>query len=191
MNRILIVLKQVCFSMLIFLCIIIFLIFLSVLSVKVSAGADTTNTAFWESDEREVILFYGNEEFIVTGNQQVPRIVRYKKILAPGDKGISEAVVRELFNSPGSGMLSMIPPKAVLLDAKIEFNRAVINFSSENLYGGSMQEAIMLEQIVHSMAENFGVEEVLILLDGKTAETLMGHLDISAPIPTKEHMLEY
>jgi len=89
----------------------------------------------------------------------------------------------------GSASLSPTIPeetavREVFLDEKgcayIDFSRAI----SQNHSGGITGELITVASIVNTLTLNFPeeVRKVQILINGKEAETVAGHIDISKPI---------
>ena len=74
--------------------------------------------------------------------------------------------------------------REVFLDEKgcayVDFSRAI----SEKHLGGTSGELATIASIVNTLAANFPEEirKVRILIDGKEARTIAGHIDISRPI---------
>jgi germination protein M len=62
----------------------------------------------------------------------------------------------------------------------------------ENFYGGSDQEALTLNAIVHTLVSNSDgkVKRARILVEGEPAETLGGHFDLSEPISADSTLLK-
>ena len=60
---------------------------------------------------------------------------------------------------------------------------ARVDISSENLDGGSLTEILFVDQVVYTLTQSFEeVKSVQFLVDGKEAESLMGHVETSVPI---------
>jgi germination protein M len=97
-------------------------------------------------------------------------------------------VVLELIKGPTTALVSTVPKgtsvQEVFLDEKgcayVDFSRAI----SERHPGGTSSELVTIASIVNTLATNFPEEirKVRILIDGKEAETIAGHIDISRPI---------
>ncbi len=100
----------------------------------------------------------------------------------PLEKELGEALAA-LIADPSS----TIPAGTRLLGVKVTGEVAFINFSSEiikNHTGGSSGETQTIYSIVNTAALNFPkVKEVQILVEGRTEQTLAGHIDISMPLP--------
>ncbi len=97
-------------------------------------------------------------------------------------------VVLELIKGPTTALVPTIPEGTsvheVFLDEKgcayVDFSRAI----SENHPGGTSSELVTIASVVNTLAMNFpeAIHKVRILIDGKEAETIAGHIDISRPI---------
>ena len=134
------------------------------------------------ANEEEVTLYFANNDYIETGDENLEKLIAEKRIVKYGDLSLEETVVKELIKGPENDKLStVIPPNIKLLSVEVLEETAFVNFAQENLYGGSMQEDFTLEQIVGSLIELDSVEKVQFLIDGEKAESLMGHFDISEP----------
>lgn len=60
---------------------------------------------------------------------------------------------------------------------KVEEKLALVDVSSENLEGSSTQEMFFIEGIVSALTQLEEIDSVKFLVDGKEAETLMGHME--------------
>jgi len=134
-----------------------------------------------KTDEKEVTLYFVNKEYIETGDEKLEKLIGEKRVIKFGDASIEETVVRELMKGPESKELSTeIPSTAKLINVEVANGTAFVNFAQEGLYGGSMQEIFTIMQITHTLNE-LGIEKTQFLIDGKKAETLMGHIGILEP----------
>jgi spore germination protein GerM len=96
--------------------------------------------------------------------------------------------VAELIKGPTTTLISTIPEETevrqMFLDEKgcayVDFSRAI----SQNHPGGTTGELATISAIVKTLVENFPevIQKVRILIDGKEAESIAGHVDISRPI---------
>jgi spore germination protein GerM len=94
----------------------------------------------------------------------------------------------ELIRGPQTELVATIPQgvdvREVFLDEKqcayIDFSRTI----SQNHAGGTTGEQITIASIVNTMTQTFPkqIRKVRILIDGKEAKTIAGHIDISKPI---------
>lgn len=132
--------------------------------------------------ESEVTLYFGNNEYIETGDESIEKLAPEKVTIESGNMPLEEAIVRELMKGPKSDKLSSsIPSTAKLLGVEVTDGTAFVNFAQEGLYGSSLQEFYTISQIVNSLLELDNVDKVQFLIDGNKAETLMGHYTITDP----------
>ena len=135
-----------------------------------------------QMEEKEVTLYFVNNEYAQTGNEDLEKLIPEKRIVQYGTLSLEEAVVRELLKGAESEELSTgIPTTAKLLGVEVTDSTAYVNFASEGMNGGSFQEIMTIEQIIQSLTDLETVDSVQFLLDGKKAETLMGHMSITDP----------
>lgn len=136
-----------------------------------------------KTDSKEVTLYFANGKYIETGDESLEKLIGEKRIVEFGDISLEEAVVRELMKGPEdkSALGTEIPSTAKLLGVETADGTAFVNFTSEGMYGGSMQETFTISQIVDSLTELDSVARVQFLLDGKKGDSLMGHYSIEEP----------
>lgn len=135
-----------------------------------------------ESKEKEITLYYANNEYILTGDESLDKIIPVKKKVMVGDKPIEEIVVRELQNEPSDENLTSSFSDIEILSVDTVDKIAYVNISSKNLSGGSLTETLTLQQLVYSLTELDEVEAVQVLVDGSKQESLMGHITILEPL---------
>jgi len=98
-------------------------------------------------------------------------------------------------NKQGGLCAGLIPEGSKLLaPVSVEHGVATINLSREftdNFSGGSDQEALTVNSIVHTLVSNSSgkVSSVRILVEGKPVETLGGHLELTDPIEADSTLL--
>lgn len=90
--------------------------------------------------------------------------------------------------------------KLLLLPETAEINRidvkdgvATVDIKKESLKGmsgGSTTEQLAVASIVNTLTDDKAIQEVQFLLDGKKAETLNGHVDISKPLKRMDQYLK-
>jgi hypothetical protein len=98
-----------------------------------------------------------------------------------------ESLVGELIAGSRQGLAPTLPPDTRVLGAFVTGSGvAYVNLSKEaqaGLPGGSHAELISVYSLVDSITANFpAVSRVQILIDGGTAQTLSGHIDLSRPL---------
>lgn len=96
-------------------------------------------------------------------------------------------VVEELAKGSESGLLPPLNPVTRVLEVFVTAGGvAYVDLSkevSEEQAGGSAAELLAVYSIVDTLTENFpAVRRVQILIEGRPAETLAGHVDLSRPL---------
>ena len=87
----------------------------------------------------------------------------------------------------------VIPPGARPLSVRVENGVAVADFSRELVerhWGGSAGELMTVFGIVNTLAELPGVQQVQITVEGRTLETLAGHVDLREPLPADRSLVQ-
>ncbi len=133
---------------------------------------------------------YINQEYVETGSEEQGIVVLLTSSvdLNCTEKDKYKAVIeslREEYMPADAGKLKL----NTAVDENIKFNdiylkdsTVYVDFKSEGLNGGSLQESMLITQIVETLTDSFSeVKDVRLLIDGKESETLMGHIDISQP----------
>ena len=115
------------------------------------------------------------------------------------DKGdILDLAIRMLLatNKQGGDSANLVPQGTRLLSpVKVKKGIATLDLSKEfvdNFSGGSDQEALTLNSIAHTLVSNSDgkIDKVQILVEGKTAESLGGHFDLTEPIAADSTLLK-
>lgn len=154
-------------------------------------GQKTSETPLTKNQkvEKEITLYFSDDQAMYL--QSETRLVTIEKDRET--EQLPAAVINELIAGPkDSNLYRTIPPEAKLLGIEIKDGIAYVNFSEElrtRHWGGSTGEAMTMGSIVNSLTELNGIEKVLVLINGETQETLVGHLDISQPSGRIESML--
>lgn len=78
-----------------------------------------------------------------------------------------------------------VEPQIKFNSVKVEDKIASVDISSENLQGSSTQESFLVDSIVAALTSLDSVDGVKFLVDGKPAESLMGHLEVTK-VKTKD-----
>ena len=110
------------------------------------------------------------------------RTIQAKKTI----KGTIEAAIDEFIKGPKGDLVNTIPPGTALKNVRIDPEGTVwVNFSShlsKSHPGGSSAEIMTVYAIVNTIVLNFDeVTKVRILIEGKSVDTLAGHIDCSEP----------
>jgi spore germination protein GerM len=97
-------------------------------------------------------------------------------------------VVDELARGSSTGLLSTLPAGTRVLDVFVhKGGAAYVNLSSEAASGqpgGSRAELLTVYSLVDTLVSNFpATSRVQILVEGRVAPSLAGHVDLSRPLP--------
>ena len=97
-----------------------------------------------------------------------------------------EAVVGELINGPLGDLAPTLPAATSIHAVQVNGDLAQVDLDEEmikGLPGGSSAEMTAVYSIVDTIAVNFPrIKQVKFLFNGKTVETLKGHLDLRGPL---------
>ncbi|MDI6813248.1 MAG: GerMN domain-containing protein [Desulfitobacteriaceae bacterium] len=107
------------------------------------------------------------------------------------DEAVIKAIFKELQNPP-SGLEKPLPEGTQLLGATVKDGVATLNLSKEfrkNFNGGSTGEQMILFSIIDSLTALANVQSVQFLLEGKTQEAILGHLDTTEPLKRNEKII--
>lgn len=90
------------------------------------------------------------------------------------------AAIKSLQTAPGSDYYTAVSKSYTINDITVKDGVATVDFASTNLYGGDMTEAVLIDQIVYTLINSFSdIKAVAFTVDGASAETLMGNVDIT------------
>ena len=136
-----------------------------------------------EERTAEVRLYFPNQEYIQTGREDLPKFKTVdREVKFKGDDLVT-VVLNELRNPPTEeGLTTALHEQLTIHKAWVESGLAYIDFSSQNLYGGSLQETLLVHQIVKTITALPGIERVQFLVDGEKRESLMGHILTNEPL---------
>jgi spore germination protein GerM len=132
-------------------------------------------------EKKIVTLFFSEEEgeYLVGEKREIPKTGRV-------EEEARETVV-ELIKGPKGKLIPALPPQTRLLTLEMDQNGvAKVNFDqtlSKEHPGGSSAEMLTLYSIVNSLTLNFPqIKRVQILIDGKAAESIAGHISLKQPV---------
>jgi spore germination protein GerM len=116
------------------------------------------------------------------------RLVREGREIDPCEDSADcvETVVEELINGPLGELTPTLPAATSINAIQVNGDLAVIDLDEEmikGLPGGSNAEMMAIYSIIDSVALNFPrIKLVKLLFNGKTVETLGGHIDLRTPL---------
>jgi spore germination protein GerM len=132
-------------------------------------------------EKKVVTLFFSEEEgeYLVEEKREILKTGRV-------EEEAKETVV-ELIKGPRGKLIPALPPHAKLLTLRMDQDGvAKVNFDqtlSKEHPGGSSAEMLTLYSVVNSLTFNFPqIKRVQILIDGKEAESIAGHISLKQPV---------
>ncbi len=136
-----------------------------------------------EEKVERVTLYFPNQEYIQTGREEIQKLKTVDREIKVREGHLLEAVLKELRTPPaGEELTTALRDDLEVLGAWSKERIAYVNFSSQNLYGGSLQETLLIDQIVKTLTSLPDIDKVQFLINGEKRETLMGHLSIDEPL---------
>jgi hypothetical protein len=129
---------------------------------------------------RDIILYFGSHD----GNNLIPETRELSDCM--DQNSCIQATVQALINGPVGDLSPIFPSHTVLLEVSEKQGMAVVNFSRDLRQGhpgGSSSELLTVYGLVDTLAANFPfIRQVKILIEGKSVESLKGHVDLSKPV---------
>lgn len=131
-----------------------------------------------------VLYFADSSGYLAPEKREIPKVT-----------GIARETMVELCRGPGAekGLMPTIPAGTRVKSIKIKDGLATVDFSGELKklhWGGSSGELLTVYSIVNTLTQFSSIKTVQILVDGKTIDTLAGHLDISLPLERDSGMIK-
>jgi len=137
-----------------------------------------------EDKTQKITVYYVNNEYVMTGDEKLEHVLPIEKeiMFDKNNQTLAQLAVEELQKKPDDEKLDTQLNLFTINDVKTEGDTAIVDFASEGLSGGSLQERLVLSQLVYTLTELEGINKVQILVDGQVAESLMGHFMIDEPL---------
>jgi Sporulation and spore germination len=130
---------------------------------------------------REIILYFGSHD----GNNLIPESRELSDCM--DQASCIQSTVQALINGPVGDLAPIFPSHTILLEISEKDGTAVINFSrdlQQGHPGGSASELLTVYGLVDTLASNFPfIRQVKVLIEGRSVESLKGHVDLSKPVP--------
>ena len=137
-----------------------------------------------EPKEITVRLYYPNDD--------ATKLVATERKIELNGKNRYEAAIEALMTS-GQGRYTVIPKQTKLLGVTLKNGTARVDFSGDlqkYFVGGSTGEEMLVGSVVDTLTEFPEVKAVEFFIDGKRAETIAGHSDLSVPVKRMEELLK-
>jgi spore germination protein GerM len=125
---------------------------------------------------------------VVNGRERMVPVDRELPAEAPAKPALEELISGEL----PEGCSRPLPKGTQLRSVSVTDGIATADFSGElvsNFEGGSDNEGVAVYSIVNTLASLPGVKQVQILVDGKSIDSIGGHLDVSGPLSADSELV--
>lgn len=157
---------------------------------KSSDSGETDGTSEPAEQSYRVTLFFANEEYIASGDESLEKFMVYETEMTSKPGEAYKKALELLKTSPDKGYSTVITDQIKFNDVYLDGDTVYVDLSSSGLNGGSLDETFLISQIVDTLLNSFKeVKQVQFLVDGQTAETLMGHVGTASPF-TKDLFTE-
>lgn len=143
--------------------------------------------------KQKVVLTLVNQQFLAKGNADQIFVLTDAQVKGAGRAELYLNTVNALRESKIKGLngfATAFKDEYTIINLTEEGGEVVVDFSSRNLEGSSLDEKLLITQIIETLMQSFDeVDSVAFTVDGEEAETLMGHVDITesftAPLNVK------
>lgn len=155
-------------------------------------GSDTGTDKNQLGQEIEVTLYFSDDQAMyLVGEIREITINPSSPQMASKQAG---EIVRELIAGPRDpDLIPTIPAETQLNGVEISEGVATVDFSEEIVTehpGGSTGELMTVYSLVNSLTELPEINEVQILVDGQTIDSLAGHMDLTQPLGRDDSIIQ-
>ncbi len=139
-----------------------------------------------EYNLRNTVLYYQDDKgFLVPVMRKIPW---------PEGKGIAKASMRALVDNPANrkdiedvGLAPILPANTEILGMSIKDGLCKVDFTADFLnYGNKQEESAMVKSIVYTLTEFPTVDNVQIMIEGKSLRELTYGLNVSTPLTRED-----
>ncbi|HYA15360.1 MAG TPA: GerMN domain-containing protein [Syntrophales bacterium] len=166
----------------IFVCLILFFIIL----FEYIFPPTKNNVA--KKEKQEVVLYFSdaNERFLVPEKRYIPKEENAE------DK--AKELVKALLDGSKTKLINTFPEKVTLESIKIDNKQTAYVSFDQNLIkyhpGGSASEMATVYSLTNTLTRNISsIKRVKLMVDGKTIESIKGHIDTSQPFVMNKDLL--
>lgn len=152
---------------------------------------DDSKTVNAAAKTYEVKLYFVNEEYIETGDESkgmLAQPIDWKLSTTEGEqyRDVVDTCLRDaesMKKDDNDKLATVIGDNIQFNSVKVEDKTAYVDLNGQGLTGGSLDEILLVNQIVETLTNSFKeVDNVQFLVDGEVVDSLMGHVDTSKPI---------
>lgn len=150
--------------------------------VKVENKTNITNN---NEKTENIIIYFPNED----ATALIPEVRSIKK----GTDDVLIASINDLLSgTKKDGSVNIIPKGTKFYGLEVKNKIAYVNFSKElikNFNGGSTGEIFLVGSIVNTLTEFPEVTSVRFMVEGKSVDTIAGHMDLTEPIKRMDNII--
>lgn len=163
---------------------------------EVTENEETNNDINEENDDEEledisndvnenidVNLYFANLKYVETGDENLEKLIPETKTFTNDDNLVNNIMNSLLEGPENTEELTNIIPNSIN-EVFIDNDTVVVDFQEVN--GGSLEETFTIEQIAKTYLQLNDINKVQFLVNGEITDSLMGHVDITAPIENVE-----
>ncbi|KXB67209.1 hypothetical protein HMPREF1863_00683 [Aedoeadaptatus coxii] len=148
---------------------------------KDKEGKENSNKENAKKDEAKtykVSLVYPSEDYIVNGNEENKTVTQKTEIESDKEKVVVKVLDALAASPKAKGADSTGLDKFDYSKSTLDGSKAIVDISGD-VHGGSLEEDVLVSSIVNSLLSVDGIKSVSFTVNGKPADTLMGHVDIT------------
>lgn len=131
-----------------------------------------------ETKELNIVVYYPDEQGM--------KLAAVKRVINTDKSDKYTAAIQSLMQKPAEkGLTAIIPKQAKLKSVRVKGDTAYVDFSQDlvrHFAGGSTGEEMLVGSIVNTLTNFSEIKKVQILIEGKPAESLAGHMDLTVPL---------
>lgn len=131
-----------------------------------------------EAKTYKVSLVFPSEDYIVNGNEENKTVTQKTEIESDKEKVVVKVLDALAASPKAKGAESTGLDKFDYSKSTLDGSKAVVDLSG-GVSGGSLEEDVLVSSIVNSLLSVDGIKSVSFTVNGQSAETLMGHVDIT------------
>lgn len=137
----------------------------------------------------QIVLGFVNEDYVNTGDEKLEKIIDVQtEATFPSEREmylqaielLRESNLPNVQDGVNEKLLTAYDDRYQINDIVVEDSLATVDFDGENLAGSSLQERLLISQIVETLTKSFDqIMSVKFTVNGEEKDTLFGHIDLT------------
>ncbi|MEG1315314.1 MAG: GerMN domain-containing protein [Anaerovoracaceae bacterium] len=137
----------------------------------------------------QIVLGFVNADYVNTGNEKLTKIIDVEtEATFPSERDmylqaielLRESNMAKVQDGVKDNLTTAYYDRYQINDIVVEDSLATVDFDGEYLTGSSLQESMLISQIVETLTKSFDqIMSVKFTVNGEEAETLFGHIDLT------------